>query len=123
MKHSKEELLATIEKLKKQVKAIDTNPNILSMEVTVNFEVAKEDEKVKYSFYEANDVEFTEGWRLPTKDELEIMYVQKVITNGCYWSSTEFDNLNAWIQDLTFGYQYDVSKEDEHYVRVVRTIN
>jgi hypothetical protein len=52
-------------------------------------------------------------WRMPTKYELNEMYLQKVaigrfssVSSGSYWSSTEFDDLFAWIQNFTNGFQY-----------------
>ena len=123
MKQTKEELLATIEKLKKQVKAINNEPTILSMEVakTVKFEVAKEDVGM-YTFYDANSITFKYGWRLPTIDELKVMHEAKVITKGCYWSSTEYDSNNGWYYYFTFGNSYSNGKGSPYRVRAVRTI-
>ena len=47
-------------------------------------------------------------WRLPTKRELNLMYV--VYTNGngaslnanSYWSSTEYDYIDAWQQQFFY---------------------
>ena len=51
-----------------------------------------------------------DGWRLPTKDELNILYENKDkiggFASGYYWSSTEFDYYNAWVQNFANGYQY-----------------
>lgn len=123
MKQTKKQLLATIEKLKKQVEAIDNEPTILSMEVTktVTFEVAKEDEKGLYTFDEANDINFN-GWRLPTIQELEAMYEAKIITEGRYWSSTEYDSNLVWYYNFTNGSSYYTSKNITYRVRAVRTI-
>ena len=42
------------------------------------------------------------GWRLPTKDELNMLYKNKEeiggFANNFYWSSTEYDNSSAWFQ-------------------------
>ena len=122
---SKEEILATIEKLKKQVETIDNKPTVLSMEVTetVKFEVAKEDIKGIYTFYEANEINFKDGWRLPTIDELKTIYEAKVITRGYYWSSTEFISNNAQYYNFSYGYSYnDYGKNTTYRVRAVRTI-
>ena len=89
------------------------------------------------SWYEANDLlsdannhdvngaKFMD-WRLPTKRELNLMYV--VYNNGnaaslntnYYWSSTESDNSVAWEQDFYGGSQYGSNKDDTIYVRAVR---
>ena len=50
-----------------------------------------------------------DGWRLPTKDELNILYENKDkiggFATGYYWSSTEVDNGTAWDQDFDDGAQ------------------
>ena len=123
MKQSREQLLATIEKLKKELEAIDSEPTILSMEITetVKFEVAKEDVG-KYNFYDANSITFKYGWRLPTIEELKAMYEAKVITKGWYWSSTEYNTSLAYYFSFTTGNAYNVSKTITDSVRAVRTI-
>ena len=64
------------------------------------------------------------GWRLPTKDELSMLYENKEeiggFANYFYWSSTELDNLSAWAQFFVTGYQYINDKFDSYYVRAVR---
>ncbi|MFZ1259076.1 MAG: hypothetical protein WAQ93_01295, partial [Chitinophagaceae bacterium] len=44
-------------------------------------------------------------WYLPSKYELNLLVLQHAIVGGfnnnsTYWSSTEFDGGNAWIQDI-----------------------
>ena len=67
-----------------------------------------------------------DGWRLPTKDELNILYENKEkiggITNGYYWSSTEYDNRSAWGQSFANGYQNRPNLYKYGNVRAVRTI-
>ena len=64
------------------------------------------------------------GWRLPTKDELYMIYKNKEeiggFANNYYWSSTEYDNYDAWEQDFGFGFQYYDGKGNFNYVRAVR---
>ena len=64
------------------------------------------------------------GWRLPTKDELNMLYENKEEIGGfadnSYWSSTEFDSFNAWGQYFTNGTQYGFYKNFNYYVRAVR---
>ena len=64
------------------------------------------------------------GWRLPTKDELNMLYENKKEIGGFanvdYWSSTEYGNLNAWIQDFYSGLQFFNYKGVTSYVRAVR---
>jgi hypothetical protein len=77
-----------------------------------------------------------DDWFLPSKDELDLMYQSRttinatVLANGgsslasgynnYYWSSTEIDGNQAWIQRFYNGNQYDLSKYGSEYVRAVR---
>ena len=64
------------------------------------------------------------GWRLPTKDELNMLYENREeiggFANGSYWSSTEYDNGIAWIQGFYYGNQTNFLKDGNCYVRAVR---
>ena len=56
-----------------------------------------------------------DGWRLPTRDELNILFENKDkiggFANNLYWSSTESDNDDvAWRQDFTTGNQFSANK-------------
>jgi hypothetical protein len=72
----------------------------------------------------------TEGgyndWFLPSKDELNILYLNKVTIGGfadaTYWSSTEddWDVYNAWAQVFSDGYQSDYFKLNAKRVRAIR---
>ena len=64
-------------------------------------------------------------WRLPTKYELNEMYLQQLAVGGFafnffYWSSTEYDSLNACIQIFFNGVQFDNNKGYPGAVRSVR---
>jgi hypothetical protein len=63
-------------------------------------------------------------WFLPSKDELNQMYVQKSAIGGFasnfYWSSTQASNNLAWNQMFGTGYQYNSNKPNTGYVRAVR---
>ena len=63
-------------------------------------------------------------WFLPSKDELNLLYLQKLVVGGFananYWSSTEDNNNLAWLQDFGYGTQYSTSKHDAFRVRAVR---
>ena len=90
-----------------------------------NLEVMKEDLGVM-TLYEAKKAfaSLGDGWRLPTKDELDLLYENKEKIGGFasnyYWSSTE-DNFNvAWGQNFVNGDQGKLKKVNNVYVRAVR---
>ena len=66
------------------------------------------------------------GWRLPTKDELNLVYLNKDkiggFANNYYWSSTEFDIDVAWVQNFFQGYENYGTKLNRYYVRAVRSL-
>ena len=65
------------------------------------------------------------GWRLPTKNELNILYINKDKIGGFagnyYWSSTVVDYSTAWAQSFYSGSQSSGSKGLTAYVRAVRS--
>ena len=67
-----------------------------------------------------------DGWRLPTKDELNMLYEnnEKIggFSNVNYWSGKEGDDENAWRQNFHNATQVSTSKSFANYVRAVRTI-
>ena len=67
-----------------------------------------------------------DGWRLPNRLELLLMHNNKDELGGFayfnYWSSTEIDNYNAWLQNFNDGFQVNSNKINFLYVRAVRTI-
>ena len=68
----------------------------------------------------------TGDWWLPSKDELQKM--QENLNNkgvggfasDAYWSSSEKDAANAWVQSFNNGYQGFSNKGNDWYVRPVR---
>ena len=77
------------------------------------------------SKHDANGAKFND-WRVPTKDELMLIYYQRESiggwsTSGFYWSSTEFDMGLAWKQVFYDGIQYSSDKNYPDGVRAVRT--
>ena len=63
-------------------------------------------------------------WFLPSKDELNQLYVNSAAIGGFtdywYWSSTDFEVDNAWEQGFYSGNQTINNKYDANYVRAVR---
>jgi len=70
------------------------------------------------------------GWRLPTKDELNILYKNRKNIGGFdvvnYWSSTEFAYMYAWKQNFFTGFRHFKGNtfwsSKRYNVRAVRTI-
>jgi len=65
-----------------------------------------------------------DGWRLPTKDELNVLYENKDkiggFVFGFYWSSTEDEGNHAWIKVFANGFTISNGKYNYNYVRAVR---
>jgi hypothetical protein len=66
-----------------------------------------------------------DDWFLPSKDELNELYLQKTLVGGfeayMYWSSSEINEELAWSQDLGLGFQSPwFTKIFSFYVRPVR---
>ena len=63
-------------------------------------------------------------WYLPSKDELNKLYLNKVAIGGfadyLYWSSSEGNAYYAWFQYFNDGFQYDYLKYNTSRVRAVR---
>ena len=65
----------------------------------------------------------TDGF-LPNREELALLFNQRTVVGGFaddfYWSSSEFDNVNAWLQGFDFGVQHINYKSGTLRVRAVR---
>jgi hypothetical protein len=63
-------------------------------------------------------------WYLPSKNELNLLYLQKSVVGGfandSYWSSTEYDLNYAWNQYFYDGFQGTNRKFGIYYVRAIR---
>jgi hypothetical protein len=98
-----------------------------------NLEVAQNDFPAPMNWYDAKKAcaDLGNGWRLPTKDELNIIYKNKDKIGGfassAYWSSSEYGNERAWEHHFNLagpdgpGYQYNNGKGGSGYVRAVRS--
>ena len=117
--------------------------NIIGKSVKIGiFEIAQYDFPKKMNWddaFRACDA-LGDGWRLPTREELVLIYKNKYkiggFTSHKYWSSTKFDykfgdsldlsskefvSTIAWYQDFYFGGQGYDGKRNAGYVRAVRT--
>ena len=89
-------------------------------------EVMTEDLEGRYTWDDAMKAcaDLGDDWRLPTKDELDLLYDNKEKMGGGakhnYWSSTEFANKIAWSQNFGVGGQNVSNKYTTYYVRAVR---
>ena len=88
-----------------------------------NLQVAQYDfpEDMSWDDAKAACTKLGEGWRLPTKDELNLLYQNKNKIGGFasdyYWSSTEYNNGSAWRQYFSYGRQVYYYKASRYYVR------
>ena len=72
--------------------------------------------------------EFREGgfddWRLPTKDELNQLFLNQDKIGGFvasgYWSSSEYSSASSWLQNFTSVHQGSKNKYTNYFVRAVR---
>ena len=90
------------------------------------FEVAQYDfiEEMNWKDAKAACAKLGKGWRLPTKDELNVLYIYKDKIGGFasygYWSSTEYNSSFAWFQYFDYGLQDSRYKNGRCNVRAVR---
>ena len=113
--------LTPIKKTKKKQKPI-------ILEQTLKFEVYPENLS-KHNWKNAKKVceDLGDGWRLPTREELHLMWLHRETIGGFgvayYWSSSEYYNFSAWNQHFYSGNQSNYSKTDAYYVRAVRALS
>lgn len=91
-----------------------------------NLEVMAEDIEGTIHWYQASKVcaDLGDGWRLPTKEELNTLYKNKDkiggFVNSYYWSSTAYDSNKAFEQNFLNGSQNVGLKVNGGYARAVR---
>jgi len=91
-----------------------------------NLEVLQKDFPNVMNWNDAKEAcaELGDGWRLPTKDELNILYNNKDkiggFAGGYYWSSNDYGYDGAWVQMFNGGYQFGSSKKSTYSVRAIR---
>jgi hypothetical protein len=95
-----------------------------------NLEVVQFDfpDKMNWTDAKAASEELGNGWRLPSKEELNVLYENKDeignFLGAYYWSLTEANNSDfAWNQDIIFGTQKDhYNKNNSLSVRAIKLI-
>jgi hypothetical protein len=104
-------------------------PSIIGTPIKINnLEIAEKDLPGLYSWNDAKAccASLGEGWRLPTKDELNEIYIKKNEITGLktekYCCSTEFDKSYAWMQNFKNGDQSYSHIAGNFTVRPVRTV-
>ena len=64
-------------------------------------------------------------WRLPTKKELNLLFKRRDVIGNLsptyYWTSTENNNIDAWNQNMSTGFQFTMEKFSKNNVRAVRS--
>jgi hypothetical protein len=95
----------------------------------MSFEVAPKETEIQANWDDAKmyclflNVDGKTGWRLPTRDELYLLYKNhNDFSKEWYWSSTKWDDHRARIQNFYYGTQYNFHKNNSYYVRAVRDI-
>ena len=120
--------LDTLANTNTKIESGSTNQIIGVSKKIGKIEVAQFDLPNQYTWIDAkkacNDI--GNGWRLPTKEELNLLYTNKIALGGFtdynYWSSTEYDSDHALSYVFSSGVLYFYPKATSHlYVRPVRT--
>jgi hypothetical protein len=79
--------------------------------------------KMKFEDAKKACIDLGEGWRLPTKKELKLLYRKSDeiggFTKSTYWSSKELGD--GWIYGYSFRLGSFKLRGGKHYVRAVRT--
>lgn len=117
----------TIDGVEYNLTPIEKQPKPIILEQTLKFEVYPEDlGKYTWNYAKIVCAELGDGWRLPTREELSLMYLNKNEIGGFaaayYWSSSEGSNTTAWDQLFSNGLQDYNSEDSTNYVRAVRDL-
>lgn len=106
-----------------------SSASIIGKPITIgNLVVAKNDFPLKMNWSDAKKVcaNLGDGWRLPTKNELIILYQNKSIIGGFndsnYWTLSEYDGLNAWKQNFLNSSKNEYLKSNALAVRAIKNI-
>ena len=125
-----------MKKFKERFKKIKNMITIISPDTGKKIQIAENDLEIGVNWNEAKKAcnKLGKGWRLPTIEELKIMY-NDVYLNGLkvgdplkynfnwvYWSISEFDADHAWAYFFDEDYAHENPKEYKFSLRAVRDL-
>jgi hypothetical protein len=117
----------TIEGVEYNLTPIENQSKPIILEQHLKFEVYPKDLR-QHDWEDAMKIceDGGDGWRLPTREELHLMWLNKDSIGGFkasfYWSSSDAKFGNAWNQSFSSGNQDFNDKTITFYVRPVRDI-
>jgi len=116
----------TINGVEYNLTPIEKQSKLIILEQHLKFEVYPKD-LGQHNWEDAKKVcdELGDGWRLPTREELHLMWLNKddSFAAAYCWSSSEYNNFSAWNQNFNNGNQNYDYKTNTYYVRAVRALN
>ena len=110
-----------------ETKKVDLSEPIVGQKIAVDNLILITKDLGKMDWEEAMKTAKSLGdeWRLPTKDELNLLFKNKAqiggFSNSNYWSSNEENSKNAWRQSFASGDQKAGTKGFSLNVRAVRS--
>ena len=117
----------TIDGVEYNLTPIEKQSKPIILKQTLEFEVYPKD-LGKHTWEDAKKVceKLGDGWRLPTREELHLMWLHKDSIGGFagayYWSSSESNSYYAWSQGFDSGIHLYNYKSSTNYVRAVRAL-
>ena len=99
--------------------------NVIGKPIKIgNLKIAQHDFRDQMNWFDAQAAcaKLGDGWRLPTKQELNRWYpeLKKLLDGSKYWSSTESGTNYAWSQGFGNHVQFNDAKDVIASVRAVR---
>jgi hypothetical protein len=116
----------TIDGVRYELHPVEEPPKSIIVPGVSTFEVSRDIAR-PMSWYNAMQwcEDLGNGWRLPTRAELLMMYEHRDaiggLESGYYWSSSEGGSGDAWVQSFSSGYQFSYYEGYSCRVRAVRT--
>ena len=117
----------TIDGVDYNLTPIETKSKPIILEQHLKFEVYPK-ELGEHNWQDAKKVceDLGDGWRLPTREELHLMWLNRESIGGFdtvyYWSCSENGSYYAWFQNFDGGVQSYNYKAESYYARAVRAL-